>query len=74
MKTNTIKLPNNLIQKLIQIPESGMGFQFVNVVLKSGKVLNHYKIINAELLVLNTNEKINIHEIEKIELEITKKL
>lgn len=39
MKAKTIKLPESFINKLINLPESGMGYQIVKVILMSGKVL-----------------------------------
>lgn len=46
-----------------------MGYQIVSVFLKSGKVLNHKKVLNSELLMLEENEEINVNDIGKIELE-----
>ena len=46
-----------------------MGYQLVKVILKSGKILHHHKVFNAELLMLDENENINAKDIETIELE-----
>jgi hypothetical protein len=44
----TIHLPKRWIEKLAQLPESGMGYQRVNIVLKRGKVLEGIVVLNAE--------------------------
>lgn len=69
MQTRTLKLSDRLINVLINLPESGMGYQLVKVVLKSGKVLHQHKVINSELLMLEENEHITEKDIAKIELE-----
>ena len=72
MQSRTLKLSNSLINILVSLPENGMGYQVVRVILKSGRVLHQYKVINAELLMLEENEKITLNDIEKIELEENK--
>lgn len=69
MQTRTLKLPENFINILINLPETGMGYQIVNVILKSGKVLYQHKVINSELLMLEGDENIAVKDIAKIELE-----
>ena len=69
MQNNTIKLPDSFINKLINLPESGMGYQIVKVFLKTGVILKHRKVVNCELLILEENELIPVKEIDKIELE-----
>ena len=63
MKTKTIKLPNNFVNKLVKLPESGMGFQIVRVILRNGKVLNSQKVLNSELLILEENQLIQAIDI-----------
>ena len=50
-------------------PENGMGYQLVKVFLKIGKILNHHKVINSSLLMLEENENITEKDFAKIELE-----
>ena len=69
MRNNTIKLPESFINKLINLPESGMGYQIVKVIMRSGKILHGQKVLNSEFLMLEENENIYIKDIEKIELE-----
>ena len=69
MQTKTLKLTDSFIHVLVKLPESGMGYQLVNVILKSGKVLHKHKVLNSELLLLEENENISVKDIDKIELE-----
>lgn len=67
LKLNTVQ-ENYLLSQ----PENGMGYQIVKVILKSGKILNHHKVINSSLLMLEENENITEKDIAKIELESRK--
>ena len=69
MQTRTLKLPDTFINILINLPENGMGYQIVKVILKSGEILREHKVLNSELLMLEENEKITVKDIDKIELE-----
>lgn len=69
MDTKALKLPDSFINKLINLPESGMGYQIVKVVLKTRQILRRRKVINSEFLMLEENEVIPLKEIDKIELE-----
>ena len=69
MKTR-IKITNDhLLQSLSEQPESGMGYQLVKVILKTGKVLHQHKVLNSEILMLEENETITVRDIDRIELE-----
>ncbi len=69
MDSRTIRLSDTFINILISLPENGMGFQIVKIVLKDGTILNKHKVINSEWLMLEENEHISNNDIEKIELE-----
>ena len=69
METRTLKLSDSIINVLINLPENGMGYQIVKVILKSGKILHQQKVINSSLLMLEEDENIAGKGIEKIELE-----
>jgi hypothetical protein len=69
MTNRTIKLPDTFIKILVKLPENGMGYQIVKVILKSGKILYQHKVINSELLMLEENENITSKDIDRIELE-----
>lgn len=66
---NTVPLSPKWIEYLLQLPETGMGYQLVKIFLKNGKVLHKRKVINGSLLVLPPNEIISKDEIVKIEVE-----
>ena len=72
MQTRTLKLSDNFINILVNLPENGMGYQIVKVVLKSGRILVQHKVLNSELLILDENENIVIKDIDRIELESKK--
>jgi hypothetical protein len=72
MQARTLKLTDSFINVLANLPESGMGYQIVKVILKSGKILHQHKVLNSELLLLEENENITIEDIGKIELESKK--
>ncbi len=69
MKPRTLKLTDSFINILVNLPENGMGYQIVKVILKSGKILRQQKVLNSEYLMLEENENITIKDIEKIELD-----
>ena len=72
MQIRTLKLSDTFINILVNLPENGMGYQIVKVILKSGRVLHQHKVLNAELLMLEENENIFVKDIDKIELESSK--
>ena len=43
-----IKLDERLVRKLLAFPESGMGYQRVDLVLADGRVLRDTFVFNAE--------------------------
>ena len=69
METKTLKLPDSFIDILVNLPETGMEYQIVKVILRSGKVLHRQKVLNSELLMLEENELIRARDIVNIELE-----
>ena len=69
MEARTLKLPDSFINILVELPESGMGYQIVKVLLRSGKILHRHKVINSEILMLEDNEPIKASDIVNIELE-----
>ena len=47
---HTIKLPERFTAQLLRWPEDGMGYQFVDVELRDGRVLSHLVVLDAGLL------------------------
>jgi hypothetical protein len=63
------KIPEKFVHQLVNLPESGMGYQLVKVFLTNGKVLRKHKVLNSSILVLDTDENISSSQIKKIELD-----
>lgn len=66
--TEKVELPTNLIDKLADLPEQGMGYQVVNVTLKNGQVLTDRRVVNSTYLILLDNEHLTTADIENVEL------
>lgn len=66
---NTLQLPDKWINFLINLPETGMGYQLVRVILKNGKVLRNHKVLNGSLLLLEKNERLTRDDIAMVEAE-----
>lgn len=66
MLQNHVELPEEFKSQLVGLPESGMGFHIVDVMLKSGRVLKNRTILNSSKLLLNPGEELDIYEIEEI--------
>ena len=65
---NTIKLPKKFSNVLHELPETGMGYQIVDVQLKSGKWLNEKPVYNSEILVVEDTDSIQSRDISTIRL------
>ena len=59
-------LPVKWIQHLTNLPETGMGYQMVDVYLNDGKILRSKEIINSSII--NLDENINLDNIISIKL------
>jgi hypothetical protein len=58
-KYNPNLLTENSSSILFNLPETGMGFQIVKVILRSGNILRQPKVLNSELLMLEKNENVS---------------
>ncbi|HRI61825.1 MAG TPA: hypothetical protein PK228_18935 [Saprospiraceae bacterium] len=63
-----MKLSDNQIAFLSNLPEQGMGYQIVDVILKSGKILKKKMVFNSTFLQIEKGELTKPNEIAKIEL------
>ncbi len=61
-----LTLPRKIEEKLLELPENGMGYQVVNFILKKGKIVHNIVILNSSVALLN--EEIELEDIEDIEL------
>jgi hypothetical protein len=62
-----IKLLQKQIDLLVNLPETGMGYQIVDIKLKDGRIFNRKVVLNSMYLQIEANEKIDPNEIETIE-------
>jgi hypothetical protein len=63
-----VTLPDNLIDKLIELPEQGMGYQIVDLLLVNGQELKNKFVFNSSVLELEENEMINVKDIVSISI------
>lgn len=63
-----IELPEIFVDKLVSLPEQGMGYQLVNVRLKGGILLTNRKVINSTYLLLNEDEDFTSNDIEQVDI------
>ena len=64
-----IKLKREHTQYLSKLPESGMGYQVVDITLKDGRKLKDKIVLNSQFILLEDNENIDPFQIDKIELK-----
>ncbi len=64
-----LKIPKKFVHQLVNLPESGMGYQLVKVFLANGKILRKHKVLNSSILILESKEDVSSEQIKKIELE-----
>jgi hypothetical protein len=65
---NSIKLKDEHIKTLENLPEQGMGYQIVDITLKNGIVLCNRIVFNSSYLKLNATEKIELDDIIQIDI------
>jgi hypothetical protein len=65
---NNLKLKKQHIDYLSKMPENGMGYQLVDIILKDGKELKNRIVFNSTYLKLIDNEKIMKSEIKTIKI------
>jgi hypothetical protein len=62
-----LKLNNYWTEHLLKYSETGMGYQKVTIVLKSGHVIKDIVVLNAEELVLpNEHKTLELEQIENL--------
>lgn len=64
-----IELKNEDVQYLSELPESGMGYQIVDITFKGGQRLNNRIVVNSQFLLIEDDENIDPQLIQKIELK-----
>ena len=66
MLSNEVELPENIKNELSNIPETGMGFHVIDIILNNGLVLKSRTVINSSKLILHPDENIDVDDIETI--------
>lgn len=64
-----LKLSKIFSDYLSDLPETGMGYQIVDIELKNGKILKDYVVLNSAYLKLKNNEKIENADIKTVKLK-----
>lgn len=64
-----IELKEKDVQYLSALPESGMGYQIVDITFRDGLQLKNRIVVNSQFLLLEDDENIDPSLIEKIELK-----
>jgi len=64
-----LELQKAHVQHLSELPESGMGYQIVDVTFKDGQKLRNRIVVNSQFLLVEDNENIDPLLIEEIELK-----
>lgn len=62
------KLPEKFILELTKLPETGMGYQLVNIKFMDGKTLENIIVFNSEIIKVDDEIKVDPNKISKIEL------
>ena len=63
-----INLPEKFVAALEKLPETGMGYQVVNIKFKNGKTLEKVLVLNSDTIKIDTDISIDLNQISKIEL------
>ena len=64
-----IELKEADVKYLSELPESGMGYQIVDITLKDGQRLKNRIVVNSQFLLLEDDDNIDPLLIEKIEIK-----
>lgn len=65
-----VDLPEDIKLQLVELPESGMGFHVIDIILKNGRVLKDRIVINSSKIILTPEDDFNINDIEEISAQI----
>jgi len=63
-----INLPEKFVAALEKLPETGMGYQLVNIKFKDGKTLEKVLVLNSDRIKNDKDIPIDPNKIAKIEL------
>ncbi len=63
-----LKLPSEWVERLQRLPESGMGYQVVDLDLEGGRRLRGVPVFNGEEIFVPESREFDVSEISRIEL------
>ena len=63
-----MRLSQKWVDKLTALPETGMGYQVVDVYLKNGMIIRELKLFNGEVLVNQAHSSFSENDILDIKL------
>lgn len=66
-----LKLTREWIEDLKSLPESGMGYQLVDITLEGGQRLSGVPVFNAEEIYVPESRTFDVSEIKQIQLHDT---
>lgn len=64
-----LKLSKTFIDYLSDLPESGMGYQIVDIELKNGKLLKDYVVLNSTYLKLKGKDDFDNDDIKILKIK-----
>ena len=64
-----VELQEAHVQHLSELPESGMGYQIVDITFKDGQKLRNRIVVNSQFLLVEDYEDIDPLLLEEIELK-----
>lgn len=66
MLSEQIILPEEIQLQLKSIPETGLGYHIVDIIMNNGSTLKNRTVINSSILLLHPDESIDVGEIETV--------
>lgn len=69
MDFNKLPLPEKFVTQLMQLPETGMGYQQVTITLKNGEKLYNRFVFNCSLLEVQPTDTFTAEDITTITLQ-----
>jgi hypothetical protein len=66
----SIRLNDFWIQRLVELPESGMGYQRVDFIMKDGRTVGNVTVLNAEEC--QVNEEFSPDDIAEVRIHRTR--
>ena len=61
-----LQLKSKIVDRLLALPESGMGYQVVDLVLSDGRIIPNVTILNGETATLPDSLRISSSEIADV--------